>query len=861
MSDKTTATDADLHGAMTHGQLPAAMAAALLQALPLAAYALDGQGRVVFWNSDCESLTALAAERVLGTREAWRAFYPGPAPSLADLLLEGRLEHLARHWPEASVLDQGPDWARVAGWRLLPLQSGRRYLEQEVRLVRDAAGKPLAVIETLRDRTREQGDEQMLRLAASVFEHSQEGIVITDPDTRILDVNAAFSAVTGYSREEMLGRTPALLQSGLQDAAFYREMWQRLADSGQWSGEIWNRRKSGEVYPEILHINAVRSPDGRISHFIGMFSDITEQKNSQRRLESLANHDALTGLPNRVLLGDRLHQALANAKRHERLVAVCFLDLDDFKLVNDRFGHEVGDQFLIEIARRLVRAMRGSDTVARLGGDEFVLLIGDLKNTAELEQVLGRLLEEISQPFQIYDLSLDVSGSLGVTLYPFDDADPDTLLRHADQAMYQAKQLGRNRYQLFDREASAQMQHRHRELERIRQALQHGEFILYYQPKVNMRSGEVIGMEALIRWRHPERGRLAPSEFLPLIEQTNLIVDLGDWVLHEALAQLDRWRALGHDLSVSVNIAARHFQHIDFVSRLRAILAEHPEVPPERLELEILEHAALSDLGAMRGVMSACQALGVRFAIDDFGTGYSSLTYLKQLPAETLKIDRSFVRTMLEDKENLAIIEGVIGLARIFGRQVIAEGVESAEHGVLLLRIGCDQAQGYAISPPLPAEEVGRWLAGFRPDPRWIFGAGSLMDQLDVPLLLAQYDHVKWVRQLVDLPDARERGDRSPARAEERGGECGCRLGQWLRGEGRERYGHLPEHAEIEHLHRRMHRLAQEIGRLRGNEQWEAARLLCLDLIGMKRQILIRLDSIQQTLLAQSSSSQGVSSG
>lgn len=850
--------DASLPEAATPGQHAATMAAALLQALPLAAYALDGQGRVVFWNPDCESLTGLAAERVLGTCEHWRAFHANPAPSLADLLREGCLERLGEHWPEASVLDQGPDWARVAGWRLLPLQARRCYLELGVRGVRDATGALVAVIETLHDRTREKTTEQELRLAASVFEHAQEGIVMTDPDTRILDVNTAFSLVTGYSREEMIGRTPALLQSGLQDAAFYREMWQRLNESGRWSGEIWNRRKSGEVYPEILHINAVPGADGGISHFIGMFSDITEQKNSQRRLESLANHDALTGLPNRVLLGDRLHQALANAKRHERLVAICFLDLDDFKLINDRFGHEVGDQFLVEIARRLIRAVRGGDTIARLGGDEFVLLIGDLKHVGELETVLGRLLEEISQPFQVLDLSLDVSGSLGVTLYPFDDADPDTLLRHADQAMYQAKQLGRNRYQLFDREAAARMQHRHRELERIRQALQHGEFILEYQPKVNMRSGEVVGFEALIRWCHPERGRLAPCDFLPLIEQTNLIVDLGDWVLHEALAQLDQWRAQGHALGISVNIAARQFQHIDFVSRLRTILNEHPEVPPECLELEILEHAALSDLGAMRGVMSACQALGVRFALDDFGTGYSSLASLKQLPVETLKIDRTFVRSMLVDKEDLAIIEGVIGLARIFGRQVIAEGVESVEHAVLLLRIGCDQAQGYAISPPLPAKAVSQWLADFRPDPKWLFGASSLMEHLDVPLLLAQYDHVKWVRQLVDVPDE---GNRTLPPAEEVDAECGCRFGQWLRGEGRERYGQLPEHAEIEQLHRRMHRLAQEIGRLRANEQWEAARLLCMDLIGMKRQILARLDSIQHSRLPQSSSSQGVSSG
>jgi len=821
-------------------------AIALVNQLVVPAFVLDADCRVVIWNAACERLTGMRAAEVIGTAEHWRAFYRAPKPCLADLLIQGRLDELRDRYDLA--VGEGLDAsgaAHVEGWCDMPLLHTERYLGLDAGPIRDAEGRLVAVVETLRDLTERQRAQTALQLNASVFENSQEGIVITDTSSRILDVNAAFTRVTGYPREEVLGRTPALLKSGLQDDQFYQEMWHRLREFGQWSGEIWNRRRSGEVYPEMLRVNAVKDAEGTLTHYVGMFSDITDLKDAQRRLESLANYDALTSLPNRVLLSDRLHQALANAKRRDRLVAICFLDLDDFKLVNDHHGHDAGDRFLVEIAKRLVRTVRGGDTVARLGGDEFVLLITELRNTDELDLVLERTLKTIDAPFEIDGIPLDVSASIGVTLYPFDDADPDTLLRHADQAMYQAKQLGRNRYQLFDMEAAANVQHHHQELERMRRALQHGELRLFYQPKVNMRTGKVIGVEALIRWQHPERGILAPAEFLPLVEQSSLIVDIGEWVLHEALAQLAEWSQKGHELNVSVNIATRHFQHIDFVARLQAILAEYPGVAPERLELEILESVALEDVEAMRAVIAACQAMGVRFALDDFGTGYSSLNYLKQLPAETLKVDRSFVRDMLDDQEDLAIIEGVIGLASVFGKEVIAEGVETPEHGVMLMRIGCDHAQGYAIARPMPADSMLDWLKGFEPDPRWLLGRGGQGERFDLPLLLAQYDHVKWVRQVIGALDA----DVSALPLEDQAEQCRRRFGVWLAGVGRDRYGELPEYAEIERIHARMHEVSTEILRLRVNGQWEAARLQCMELIGMKRQILAKLDCFQRALV------------
>ncbi len=447
--------------------------------------------------------------------------------------------------------------------------------------------------------------------------------------------------------------------------------------------------------------------------------DAAEREHYQNELEFQAHHDPLTHLPNRALLADRMQQALAQTLRSQRLLAIAYLDLDDFKPVNDAFGHETGDLLLTLVAQRLKEQTRAGDTICRLGGDEFALLLGDLATIEECTQTIDRLLTAIAVPFHSDQQTIQISASVGLTIFPFDDADVDTLMRHADHAMYAAKQGGRNRYHLFDAEHDRQEQLRHVSRARIEAALPRNEFVLYYQPKVDMRSGTVIGAEALIRWQHPEEGLLPPGKFLADIENTHFAIPLGEWVITTAIAQIAAWRAIGLPLKISVNISPRHLQSPTFPERLAALLASYPKVPPASLELEVVESAALEDVMHVAQVIDRCHALGVTFALDDFGTGYSSLSYFKRLHVDVLKIDQSFVRDMLTDEEDHAIVEGVISLTRTFKRQAVAEGVETAEIGAALLALGCSIAQGYGIARPMPAAALPGWVATWRPDPLW----------------------------------------------------------------------------------------------------------------------------------------------
>ena len=448
--------------------------------------------------------------------------------------------------------------------------------------------------------------------------------------------------------------------------------------------------------------------------------DVTAIKAHQSRLEHIAHFDALTNLPNRVLLGDRLRQALAQAQRRSQLLAVAYLDLDGFKAVNDMYGHDAGDQLLVILSARMKQALREGDTLARLGGDEFVAVLAELTHVSDSVPMLSRLLAAAAQPVQFGSMTLQVSASLGVAFFPQpEDVGADQLMRQADQAMYQAKLAGKNRYHVFDAEQDRSVRGHHESLDHIRLALAAREFVLHYQPKVDMGSGHVIGAEALIRWQHPERGLLPPAVFLPVIEDHPLAVEVGEWVIETALTQLDVWHSLGLYIPVSVNVGARQLLQADFVDRLRGILAAHPAVKPGQLELELLETSALEDVAGAFGVIEACRSLGVKFALDDFGTGYSSLTYLKRLPVTMLKIDQSFVRDMLDDPDDLAILQGVIGLAAAFKREVIAEGVETVAHGTLLLQLGCKLAQGYGIARPMPGHEMPDWATLWRPDSAW----------------------------------------------------------------------------------------------------------------------------------------------
>ncbi|MDR2111959.1 MAG: EAL domain-containing protein [Candidatus Accumulibacter sp.] len=600
---------------------------------------------------------------------------------------------------------------------LLALRDGR-FLERKSRPAR--LGKMIiGRVFSFADISEHKARESRLALAASVFSQAREGIVITDAAGDIVDVNAAFCHITGYTREEVIGQNPRFLKSGRQSKDFYRTMWSELSACGHWEGELWNRRKDGKLYEERLSITTVQDPVDASLHYVAILSDITELKGYQRQIEYLAHYDALTGMPNRVLLADRLNLLIAQARRYPRCLALVYLDIDGFREVNDFHGRETGDQLLITLAWRLRDTLRESDTLAHIGGDEFVALIADLNNQTEYAPILNRLLKAAAMPIKAQQNTFHLSASMGVTLFPQDDSDADTLLRHAAQAMYQAKQAGRNCYHLFDTQKERQTRSQRKNQDRIAQAIARNEFELYFQPKVNMRTGVVVGAEALLRWRHPERGLVPPGDFLPAIEGSDLLVRLGDWVLDTALLQMAAWHSRGLDIAVSVNIAACQLQQADFLWKLEKKLAAHPIITPERLELEVLETAALEEIAKISSLIEGCQVLGVRISLDDFGTGYSSLTYLRRLPANVLKIDQSFVRDMLSNSGDKAIVEGIIGLATAFGKTVIAEGVETSEHGKLLLRLGCDLAQGYGIARPMPVGELPKWIATWRPPSTW----------------------------------------------------------------------------------------------------------------------------------------------
>ena len=664
-----------------------------------------------------------------------------------------------------------------------------------------------AIHVAVRDITERKQAQEKLHLAASVFTHAREGIMITDTQGTIVDVNNAFSEITGYGRDEALGRNPRLLSSGRQNKEYYANMWRTLLEQGHWYGEVWNRRKNGEVYAGMQTISTVLDDRGQPRNYVALFSDITVLKEHQRQLEHIAHYDALTNLPNRVLLAQSLQQGMAQALRHQQLLAVAFLDLDGFKAINDTYGHAAGDQLLIAVASRMKQALREGDSLGRLGGDEFVAVLPGLTEIEASQEIITRLLTAAAQPVQFGEHFLQVSASLGLTFYPqANEIDADQLLRQADQAMYQAKLSGKNRFHLFDAEHDRSLRGHHESLGRIRVAMSAGEFVLHYQPKVNMRTGAVIGVEALIRWQHPEQGLLSPSAFLPVIEDHPLAVELGEWVIATALTQIESWKISGLDIPVSVNIGARQLQQTHFVARLQVLLAAHPQVRAGDLELEVLETSALEELVHVARVIEACREIGVTFALDDFGTGYSSLTYLKRLAVNQLKIDQSFVHDMLDDPDDLAILEGVIGLANAFQRQVIAEGVETIAHGTMLLQFGCELGQGFGIARPMPARELPAWAAAWRPDPAWL--NRSLVSRDDLALLIASVEHRAWTIAVT----SHLQGERdSPPQLD----HSKCRFGQWLQVEGRAHHAARAAFPVVEALHEEVHGLATQLCELR----------------------------------------------
>ncbi|WP_374441805.1 EAL domain-containing protein [Pseudomonas panipatensis] len=567
-----------------------------------------------------------------------------------------------------------------------------------------------------RDITERQQMQEKLTLAATVFESTAEGVMITDAAQRIIAVNRAFSEITGYGEDEVLGQSPRLLSSGQHDSSFYLAMWHHLTADGHWQGEIWNRRKSGELYPEWLTISAVRDGAGEISHFVGVFADISTLKYAQARLDYQAHHDPLTGLPNRLLFESRLTSALKDAEEEHLQGAVLFLDLDRFKHINDSLGHPVGDLLLKSIAQRLREQLRDIDTVARLGGDEFIILLPGLHQPQDAGHVANKLLQCFGKPFDTGDQEFFASASIGISLFPSDGQDVATLVKNADAAMYRAKAKGRNRVEYYTHELTSQATERMALEHELRRALETHQMQLYYQPKQALASGELVGAEALIRWHHPQYGIIPPDRFIPLAEETGLILPLGAWVLEEACQQMSRWQqshaAFG---PLSVNLAGAQLHQANLVEQVHQLLQRYNLYAP-RLQLEITENFLMRQTEEAVATLHALKRLGLQLAIDDFGTGYSSLSYLKQLPLDILKIDQSFIHGLPDDPHDAAITRAIIALGRSMNLTVIAEGVEREEQARFLAGEGCDQVQGYALSAPLPADQfASRFLTPLHP--------------------------------------------------------------------------------------------------------------------------------------------------
>ncbi|MBW8306544.1 MAG: EAL domain-containing protein [Thiobacillus sp.] len=570
-------------------------------------------------------------------------------------------------------------------------------------VLRDESGRITGVLASGEDITERKRAEAQLSLAAKVFEQSGEGIMITDAEHTIVMINQAFTAITGYSEAEALGQRPSMLASGRHDQAFYRAMWEAISEQGRWQGEVWNRRQDGSLYPELLSIIRVLDAQGAVTHYIGISSDITQHKTAQARIQRLAHFDPLTGLPNRVLLSDRISHELSAAQRHHTQVVVMFVDLDHFKNVNDTLGHRIGDALLIAVATRLKSAVRDVDTVSRQGGDEFVLILPDT-DADGAAHVAGKLLEAIARPYQIEDFELTVTLSIGIALYPGDGDDFEALSQCADAAMYRAKHDGRNTYRFFTTEMQARSAHNLHMENALRRALERKQLQLHYQPQVSLDDGRIVGVEALLRWQHPELGMVPPADFIPLAEESGQILQIGEWVLRSAVRQMKVWMDAGlAPMVMAVNLSAIQFRHPHLPERVTQILDEE-KLAPQYLELELTEGVAMGDAPAAIAVMDRLHACGVRMSIDDFGTGYSSLSYLKRFKVYKLKIDQSFVRDIGEDPEDRAIVVAIISLAKGLGLQTIAEGVETEAQLAFLREHGCDEVQGYYFSKPKPAD-------------------------------------------------------------------------------------------------------------------------------------------------------------
>ena len=577
--------------------------------------------------------------------------------------------------------------------------------------LRNEKNETYAICGISTDITERKQHERRLQLSAAVFENSGEGIMVTDAEGKIVDVNPAFTRIMGYRRSEVLGQNPRLLRSNRHDSHFYKLLWRSIACQGEWRGEIWNKRKDGSEVPEIVTITRILDNNYQTINYVAVYSDISSLKRSQEQLSHLAHHDALTDLPNRVLFTERVEHAIHRAKRGESQLAVIFLDLDHFKDVNDSLGHRAGDKLLTEVAELLRISLRNDDTIARIGGDEFVLLLEDIVDSNSAISIVEKILSALDHTFRVSGQTIHVTASLGVSLYPRDGGDGDTLMRNADAAMYRAKAEGRNTYRFYTEELTRQAFERMRLESNLRAAIANREFELYYQPKIDLRTQKLNGLEALIRWIHPVNGMLLPDHFIPVAEQSDLIHPMGQWIMHSACRQAKEWLDEGLlDGTMAINVSGKQIFNGDLVKDLKAVMAD-TGLAPEHLELEVTESFIMDETRGAVEVLRELRALGLTLTVDDFGTGYSSLSYLKSLPLQRLKIDKSFVLDIPDDPNDMAITRAVIALGKSLQLEIVAEGIETKRQLDFLVAEGCDLGQGYLYSRPLPAKELGRLLA------------------------------------------------------------------------------------------------------------------------------------------------------
>jgi diguanylate cyclase (GGDEF)-like protein/PAS domain S-box-containing protein len=665
----------------------------LLENIPnISVQGYNEQREVIFWNPASEKLYGYSSEEAQG-RLLETLIIPGP---MRDAVVEQHTRWIQHDEP---IPPGELDLLHKDG-RNVPVFSSHALMRNS----RNEAEMYCIDID-IGDMRKAQSE---LRLAETVFEGSGEGILVTDTRNRILSANAAFSQITGYPRDEIIGHDPSFLSSGRHDATFFHALWQSLQETDHWQGEVWNRRKNGDIFPQWQGISAVRNEPGQITHYVAIFSDISEKKATEAKLEFLAHHDPLTHLPNRTLVKDRVVQALALAAREKLHVALMFLDLDHFKEVNDTLGHVFGDTLLQAIVSRLNDCVRDTDTISRQGGDEFLIALSGVHNTEAVTAVSEKILQQMDRPFELDGHTLSCSFSIGIATYPEDGADFDTLLLKADTAMYHAKDAGRNTYRFFTEKMNSNAHERFRMQNCLRQAIECGELQLHYQPQVDLASGRIIGAEALLRWHSAELGSISPARFIPIAEDSGLIIKIGEWVLREACRQTEAWRQAGlPPLSIAVNMSPLQFKRSDPVALVNRILAE-TGLPADCLELEITESLLIDDIDEVLEMLGQLTALGIKIAIDDFGTGYSSLSYLKRFPIDKLKIDQSFVRDIATDLDDAAIVRVIIELGRILKLKVIAEGVEDTQQLAFLTQQGCNHVQGYLFGRPMPADQFAR---------------------------------------------------------------------------------------------------------------------------------------------------------